>query len=251
MSGNRASLHLASPSEGEREKKHRLGAQIVEVLKKRILQWEYPPGFPLGEESLGREFSVSRSPVREALHSLEAAGFVHRMPNRGYTVRQVFPAEVDELYDLRLALELHALDGLTIRPETAGRLHALLQEWREKPREGRDGRQLAEDDEAFHEALAALYGNTALVECLKGINQRLFIFRMIDFEQPDRMDTTCMQHMEILHALLARDRARARAALQANVEAGRRYVDRSLRDALVRSYCGEKTRHDLQAAGSG
>lgn len=226
----------STPKSSDRSEKHRLGSHIVETLKQRILHWEYPPGHPLGEESLSREFAVSRSPVREALHALEAAGFICRMPNRSYVVKQVLPAEVDEMYDLRLALELHAIDAIVLTPEKCQIIKDLLQSWKDMSVQEWDGKTMAKADEVFHETLASLHGNNSLLDCLKGINQRLFIFRTIDFEQSERLDNTCNQHVVILEALLAGDVKLARDTLKANVEYGRSYVDRSIRDALVRAY---------------
>ena len=46
------------------------GIEIFTALKNRIIRWEYPPGYRFTEEELCREFSVSRSPVREAIGRL-------------------------------------------------------------------------------------------------------------------------------------------------------------------------------------
>src|SRR4026209_2316771 len=87
-----------------------LSASIVGTLKQRIVGWQYPPEHRLTEESLCREFGVSRSPVREALRALVTNGFVRKMQNRGYAVRQLDLREVEELYDLRTAIELHVVE---------------------------------------------------------------------------------------------------------------------------------------------
>src|SRR5215470_6465342 len=66
-----------------------LPASIVATLKERIIAWKYPPEHRLTEEALCREFGVSRSPVREALRALVTNGFVTKLANRGYAVRQL------------------------------------------------------------------------------------------------------------------------------------------------------------------
>ena len=66
-----------------------LSASIVATLKERIVGWNYPPEHRLTELSLCREFGVSRSPVREALRALVTNGFVRKLANRGYAVRQL------------------------------------------------------------------------------------------------------------------------------------------------------------------
>src|SRR5438270_137987 len=103
-----------------------LSASIVATLKERIIAWQYPPEHRMTEEALCREFGVSRSPVREALRVLVTNGFIRRMPNRGYAVRQVSIKDIEELYDVRLALELYALEAVTAR----GALRANVEEGR-------------------------------------------------------------------------------------------------------------------------
>src|SRR5262249_24027065 len=79
-------------------RKAALGSSLVQRLKKRIVSWEYPPDHRLVEERLCQEFGVSRSPVREALRVLTANGFVKKLPNGGYAVRQLHRAGIEEPY---------------------------------------------------------------------------------------------------------------------------------------------------------
>ena len=57
------------------------------------------------EEGLSKEFGVSRSPVREALRLLEQAGHVERAATRGYAVRALDLARINEIYTVRVVLE--------------------------------------------------------------------------------------------------------------------------------------------------
>ena len=215
-----------------------LSASIVATLKERIIAWQYPPEHRMTEEALCREFGVSRSPVREALRVLVTNGFIRRMPNRGYAVRQVSIKDIEELYDLRLALELYALEAVTERGAPPKALATLRDTWQGVAREpdGRRGGELADLDAAFHETLAAFFGNEMLLQQLKSINERLYVFRMIDFDKPDRVESTCRQHVAILDRISARDIAGARAALRVNVEEGRSIVRSTVKEALARAY---------------
>jgi DNA-binding GntR family transcriptional regulator len=212
-------------------------APIVTALKERILTWQYPPEHRLTEDGLCREFGVSRTPVREALRVLAANGFVRRMENRGYAVRQVKVRELEELYEVRLALELFAVETLAARGAPAGELSALKRPWsalRRPPKRGVE--ELAQLDALFHERLAALVSNEMLLQQLKAINERLLIFRMIDFAKPDRIESTCAQHLAILERIEAGDAAGAREAMRRNVEEGRRIVGASVKEALARAF---------------
>jgi DNA-binding GntR family transcriptional regulator len=168
-----------------------LAAPIVQTLKQRIIGWEYPPHHRFTEASLCAEFGVSRSPVREALRILATHGFVLKMANRGYAVRQVNPREVTELYELRLALELYVVEHLARQETPDSGLAPLRRSW-EAVQQGpeRPPEELAELDTRFHETLAELAGNQTLLEHLRAINERLFVFRTIDFQKSDRAETS-------------------------------------------------------------
>jgi len=214
-----------------------LSASIVATLKERIISWQYPPEHRLTEEALCREFGVSRSPVREALRVLATNGFVRRMANRGYAVRQVNVRELEELYEVRLALELYAVETLALRGAPTKELAALRETWRSvKMGPPRKGEELAELDTEFHERLAALVGNDTLMSQLKSINERLLVFRMIDFGKDNRVESTCRQHLKILERIGARDGDGARAAVRDNIEEGRAIVGGALKEALARAY---------------
>ena len=213
------------------------GASIVTTLKERIITWQYPPEHRLTEDGLCREFGVSRSPVREALRVLATNGFVRRMDNRGYVVRQVRLKELEDLYDVRLALELYAVEMLATRGVPADALAALADTWNAVQRQPqRNVEELATLDARFHEALAILVGNAALLQQLQAISERLFVFRTIDFAKTDRVETTCAQHLDILERIEARDAGGAREALRRNVEEGRNIVGNSIKEALARAY---------------
>ena len=215
-----------------------LSASIVATIKERVISWQYPPEHRLTEEALCREFAVSRSPVREALRVLATSGFVKRMANRGYAVRQVNLRDIEEIYDVRLALELYAIESLAGRGAPPKALAALRETWeavRDTP-DNHSGEELAEIDTTFHESLAALIGNETLLQELKAINERLFVFRMIDFGSARRVQGTCAQHIEILDRIRAKDIEGARTALRKNIEDGRNIVHATLKEALARAY---------------
>lgn len=214
-----------------------LTASLVATLKERIIAWEYPPEHRLTEEALCAEFGVSRSPVREALRALVTGGFVAKLANRGYAVRQLDLREVEELYDLRKALELYVVEQLARNGRARPGVAALHQTWGKVlagPK--RKGEELAALDTTFHETLAAAAGNSMLVDQLRAINERLFVFRMLDFGQPDRQQTTCRQHMKVVERILAGDAPGARAAMERNIEDGRANVDTSIKEALARAF---------------
>ena len=214
-----------------------LSASIVATLKERIVGWNYPPEHRLTELGLCREFGVSRSPVREALRALVNNGFVRKLANRGYAVRQLDLYEIQELYDLRTALELHVVEQLAASGARQGELAGLKREWKailaSAPKKGEE---LAQLDAKFHETLAELGGNRMLLADLRRINERLLVLRMIDFGRARRSDTTCHQHMKVVERILAGDAAGAREAMRHNIDDGRENVNTSIKEALASAF---------------
>jgi DNA-binding GntR family transcriptional regulator len=83
--------------------------QIVEILRDRILAGTVQLGTAIRQEALASEFGVSKIPLREALARLEQNGLLISQPNRGYFVRPMTVAEVEDIYALRLKLEPDAV----------------------------------------------------------------------------------------------------------------------------------------------
>jgi len=219
------------------KKSFTLSATLIATLKERIITWKYPPEHRLTEDTLCREFGVSRSPVREALRVLATNGFVRRTANRGYAVRQVKVNEVEEMYEVRLALELYVVESLATRGAPADELAAMAKAWnavRRRPK--RAVEELAALDARFHERLASLFGNATLMRQLETINERLHLFRTIDFAKTDRVAGTCAQHLAIIDRIAARDVVGACDALRQNIEDGRNIVGNSIKEALARAY---------------
>jgi DNA-binding GntR family transcriptional regulator len=82
---------------------------VLEALRAAILDGVFPPGARLRQEDLAVTFGTSRIPVREALRVLEYEGLAASEPHRGFTVTSLDADEIDEIYDLRIVLESHAV----------------------------------------------------------------------------------------------------------------------------------------------
>src|SRR5215469_18757370 len=78
-------------------------------IKDYILEGRLDEESRLTEEFLSGQLGISKSPIREALNRLEAEGLVRIEARRGAYLRKFTVKEVDDLYGLREALELHAL----------------------------------------------------------------------------------------------------------------------------------------------
>ena len=75
------------------------------LLRERILEGVFPPGTRLVEADIARQLRTSRAPVREALVMLRAEGLARDEPGRGSYVSVLSGREVEQIYEVRAALE--------------------------------------------------------------------------------------------------------------------------------------------------
>jgi len=80
-------------------------SQLIVRFRDRILAGTYAPGSALRQDTLASEFGTSKIPVREALVQLQSEGLVDIFPNRGFQVRPLASAELQEVFSLRLQVE--------------------------------------------------------------------------------------------------------------------------------------------------
>ena len=82
---------------------------ILAVVRRAVLAGVVMPGAKLRQEDLAAIFGTSRIPVREALRVLEHEGLVRSEPHRGFAVTALDADQVEEIYELRIVLEAHAV----------------------------------------------------------------------------------------------------------------------------------------------
>ena len=78
-------------------------------IHRRILTGQLRPGDVISEAAVASEIGISRTPVREAIKHLQAAGLVDQVPRYGTIVRQPEYRDIIELFQLRAAMESFAL----------------------------------------------------------------------------------------------------------------------------------------------
>lgn len=217
-----------------------LAAQVLTALRERILNWHYPPGHHLGEQALCEEFSASRIPVREALRALAEQGLVDKVPNMGCYVKQPNVSETQQLYDMRLALELFVMEALIQRGVPPDLLAAERAYWEPllalRADDLFDGEDLVRADERFHFRLAEALGNTPILDSLDEINARLRFVRLVVITTIHRVAETAGEHLAILDALERKDVESARKSLRQNLNHARNKVEMAIASALMRAH---------------
>ncbi len=172
--------------------------------------YDKPGEVRLDERQLASDLGISRTPVREAMAQLEREGFVRSVPRRGIYVVRKTRAEVIELITAWAALESMAARLITQNASDQeiaelrkmftkfenGELHARLDEYSEVNIE-------------FHQTIIRMSRNGVLIDLAENLFTHMRMIRRKTIGEEDRADRSIRDHMNIIHALEARDTERA------------------------------------------
>jgi DNA-binding GntR family transcriptional regulator len=152
-----------------------LKKQIYDRVLERIVNKDYPVDHILKEKELSEQFGVSKAPVREALIELSKENIVKSIPRAGYRIVRFTEKDIYEATELRLLLELPALDRIVpVREDTLQTLSGLVEESNKHHADAAVSLDTWWDNNIrFHVALNAAADNTLLTATLETILQRL------------------------------------------------------------------------------
>jgi DNA-binding GntR family transcriptional regulator len=208
----------------DRPRRSILADEIYEILKSKLMDNIVEPGARLSIDGLSRDLKVSPTPIREALARLESDGLVTKRAHHGYTAAPLIDARAfDELFRMRLLLE-PACAAWAAQTATAGQIttmEKLITEMGE-PMSGdsyESYKAFAEQDAAFHLALAAATGVSLMVETLERLRPHTQLYRL--YYTVGITDDALHEHERVLTAVTRRDEAGAAQAMSAHLSASR------------------------------
>jgi DNA-binding GntR family transcriptional regulator len=192
-----------------------LRQSVYEALVELVVEGRLRPGQHLVETELARQLGVSRQPVREALHRLEAEGWVDLRPNQGAFVHVPTDEEVDQLLDVRELLEVETARLAAATGGHVARLRLICHEGEAAVEAGDTGRFVAVNTE-FHAELARMAGNAVLAELAEIVGRRVrWYYRQV---APVRGHESCAEHRDMVEAIEAGDAERASAIARKHTE---------------------------------
>lgn len=218
--------------------------EVYEALREAIIQHVFQPGQRLVVEDLAQKLGVSLTPVRSAVQMLTSDGLVEIRPRSGTFVATLSSQDLEETFDIRLALESLAIEKAVrfITPAQLARLEELLKLLAECMNKA-DGRQVHDEaNHEFHQILIEASGNKRLLDMYESLNAHIQIARL-HAEQTDwraRLHAEHNEHEEMLAALLRKD---TRAAISAT----RRHIEGAKR-ALMTQLQGQGTKTSVASA---
>lgn len=239
----------------------KLSQSVVRQIERLILQGVLRPGERLpSERELSERMGVSRPSLREAVAELQAAGLLETRAGSGIYVSgdiesQFSPAltrlfathdeAVNDYIDFRRDMEGLAIERACLYgSDTDLKVVATLFERMEAAHKKRDPSEEAQLDAEFHMAIVEASHNIVLLHVMRSLfgllQEGVFFNRQVMFRQRMTRDMILEQHRAIFEALMARDGAAGRAAIDAHldfvVEAleGQRQADRNEEVAKIR-----------------
>jgi DNA-binding GntR family transcriptional regulator len=196
-----------------------LREQARQAIRTSVITGELDEGKLYSVGDLAADLGVSATPIREALGDLEQHGLVRIVRNRGFMVVPVTTRDLDEIFEVRLLLEVPAVERLAglLGEEDRQACRSLVVR----------GLQCAADsdipgflgaDREFHLRLLAAHGNGRLVEVVDRLRDQARLYGLPQLAATGRLIDAAEEHKDILDALEAGDASRVRATLTHHLE---------------------------------
>lgn len=193
--------------------KRDLSAEAYDILLKRIVANEYPPGFMLNELSLHSELNISRTPIHNAMVRLQQEDLVEILPKKGIRVTDITAETIRNIYDIRELIELYALrkfgnnfskEKLLIYLKFFSREYSTV-----------DYELVFEQDVQFHMDIVEQTHNKFLCSYYSSLkNQFNRLHNLSGLKGDKRVEVSNYEHTEILRAMLQDDIDKAVAGMQ-------------------------------------
>ena len=193
--------------------------KTYEYLREKLLNGEIPPSQHLIEAKIAKELGTSRTPVREALHSLELEGLIESIPRVGYVVKSISEQEVEEICEMRMAIE-----GVAARWAIEKAYKKLVEELEknisiaeEKVSKG-DVRSFVDMDARFHEIISKFSGSKRLLELAQTLRRHMLRYRIQSIYSVDNVLSAIEGHKGIARAIRKRDLEEVNQAIRHHME---------------------------------
>ena len=175
--------------------------RTVEVLRDMVVSGQLRAGERLNEVELANALGISRGPLREAIQRLRSEGLLTTVPNRGAYVRTFNSQQLRELYEVRIALETHAvrLAAKYASPESMSELRQMLEQTEHALTVGGSYPR----DLDFHQSFVALANNQALLDAATEVHRQIEMARLRSAHEPARARLAFAEHQVIVDHLAA------------------------------------------------
>lgn len=187
-------------------------------LRDAIITLQLAPGAVLMPSRLAAQLGISKTPLRHALIRLEHEGFVETIAFKGTFVRDVTVRDMEDLFELREALERAAVRLAIARAgeENLARLQGIVEEADLLLKAG-DSEAILPLIQRFHLACVEAAHSPRLAASFHDVDAQMERLRYIAGHIPGRVAVSLREHRAILEAVQARDERRAEEAVHSHL----------------------------------
>ena len=191
---------------------------VAARIRSGIISGDLAPGEEFSAPTLGQQFGVSATPVREAMLDLVREGLVEVLPNRGFRVTRVSDKVLADITSVRLLLEPPAVASITESipaadlPEIRARAEAIV-----AAATARDLPAYLEADAAFHLGLLGHTGNDKLIEVVASLRAQTRQFGLKALLAAGELPANAREHIAIAERIEARDPAGVEQLLRVHI----------------------------------
>lgn len=221
---------------------HSLGELMLLRLRADILSTDLAPGAKLALHHLAKLYGIGITPLRDALGQLAGDGLVVMESQKGFRVAPVSLEDLRDICDIRLKIELMALDLAFDHADDAPD-SAPVADWDRrmkqahaafihiKARVGEDAPITAEWEEAhreLHMTLLSACASPTLMRICRQIHDRIHRYRRIALPTKSYMGGISDDHVEISKAAYRRDRESCKALLERHIVESNRLIEENI-----------------------
>lgn len=186
------------------------------ALRREIVEGRFAPGRRMREIELAQRLGISRTPTRQALSRLELEGLLDLRPRAGLVVSVLDLDAVEELYEMRAAVEgtAAAMAARHARPRDLALLHKLLDE---ETSLGSDPPTLYRHNRELHEAIHVAAHNRYLEKSLHALHDAIALLGPTTLAAGGRAAIAHEEHAAIVKAISERDDVTADRLMRAHI----------------------------------
>lgn len=195
-----------------------LAVQVMAAVRRAVTAGEMEPGRLYSVQQLASVMNVSRSPVREGLLRLGEAGLIRFHRNRGFEIVEVSPADVADIFAVRIALEVPAARR-TARLASDEELGRVRSQWEALQAAAGTGDRVAttEADQGLHRLLLHLAGNRQAAQLVERLRTTTSFLGAVAATTQRPVSDLAGEHDALVRAVLDRDEKEAGAAMRAHL----------------------------------
>lgn len=188
---------------------------IAQTIRADIISQKLRPGQAIREDELADRFGISRTPIREMLRRLEQEDLVKVVPNRGAFVSELTAKDVEEVLEIRMALEIAAARSAAtkITEEHLIELSDISRQL-DLAVELQDSIVSFEADSRLHNLILIAAGNKRAHRIINNLMGQIQRIRFISGHKPGRIDTTVDEQKQIVKAMFSKEPDEAERAMR-------------------------------------